>query len=185
MPGATQIELRLHPGHLGVSADEPPFVTALRIVAAAFGREDEWPEKYGTTYEDATFLMHPYCWCGANDGSCLWCLRGDHPEFDRLLGGRFGAGSGYEYGRHRGRQYYDPPNFWYKPTDTRVRWYKYLGRDMASNRDEIDPDWLARVFAGHPRGLSVRDASDLLAQRDQETKTRFAKMLGGLRAPRP
>jgi hypothetical protein len=29
----------------------------------------------------------------------------------------------------------DAPNFWHKPTDLRVWWYKYIGRDMKTNRD--------------------------------------------------
>lgn len=26
------------------------------------------------------------------------------------------------------------PNFWFKPTDLRVEWYKYIGREMETNR---------------------------------------------------
>lgn len=26
--------------------------------------------------------------------------------------------------------YYDPPNFWHKASNLRVRWYKWIGRDM-------------------------------------------------------
>ena len=27
------------------------------------------------------------------------------------------------------------PNFWYKPTNFKVWWYKYIGRDMQTNRN--------------------------------------------------
>lgn len=33
--------------------------------------------------------------------------------------------------------FYNPPNFWYKPLDLRITWYKYIGRDMHYNQ-EID-----------------------------------------------
>lgn len=33
------------------------------------------------------------------------------------------------------RRYDDPPNFWYRPIDFRVTWYKYIGRDVCTNRD--------------------------------------------------
>lgn len=39
------------------------------------------------------------------------------------------------YTQDEKRGYYDPPNFWYKPLDFRVTWYKYIGRDTHSNKE--------------------------------------------------
>lgn len=95
---------------------------------------------YGIDFENATFLMHQECWCDKNDGTCLWCLHGDHPDFKRLLEEKFGT---EDYQKHAKRHYYDPPNFWHKATDFRMSWYKYIGRDNASNRDIAGGEWMA------------------------------------------
>ena len=63
----------------------------------------EWADKYGTTIDNDTFMMHPYCWCERDE--CLWC--------------------GEE----------STPNFWYKPLDFKVWWYKYIGRGMEINKE--------------------------------------------------
>lgn len=34
--------------------------------------------------------------------------------------------------------YFDPPHFWHKPTNFRVRWYKWIGRDMVTNGVKAD-----------------------------------------------
>jgi hypothetical protein len=51
------------------------------------------------------------------------------------------------YTQNAERQYYDPPNFWYKPLDFRVTWYKYIGRSTATNKDltaaEFNEMWQA------------------------------------------
>ncbi|MBW2671835.1 MAG: hypothetical protein JRD89_00285 [Deltaproteobacteria bacterium] len=33
------------------------------------------------------------------------------------------------------------PNFWYKPTDLKIWWYKYIGRSMSSNRGITSDEW--------------------------------------------
>lgn len=94
--------------------------------------------KYGKAFENEVFMMHHFCWCDAEDGSCLWCIHGDHLDFDKLLGAHFGnedKTEPYQYARHKIRHYWDPPNFWYKPTDFRLTWYKYICRDTATNRE--------------------------------------------------
>lgn len=81
---------------------------------------------YGAFYEDDTFHMRPYCWCGKDD--CMWCAGclcarpgDDDCEYckpgERMLaaGGLAGTGA---------------PNFWHKPSGLRVWWYKYIGRGM-------------------------------------------------------
>jgi len=37
------------------------------------------------------------------------------------------------------------PNFWYKPTDFKVWWYKYIGRDPETNR-QIDESELKKIL---------------------------------------
>lgn len=109
---------------------------------------------YGAYYENDTFMMHPFCWCDQDD--CEWCMGCTCPE------------EAYEYRvegiavdidswvaayqkkkdivRHEefqcdyckgliGRA----PNFLHKPSGTRVRWYKYIGRGMEV---ELLWDWV-------------------------------------------
>lgn len=78
------------------------------------------------------------------------------------------------------RHYYDPPNFWFKPTDFRLTWYKYIGRDMASNKDEIAGDFLQRVFASHPKGMTVEAAFAEFTRREEESAEAFATMFKDL-----
>jgi len=33
------------------------------------------------------------------------------------------------------------PNFWYKPSDLRITWYKYIGRSMEYNKKVSDEEW--------------------------------------------
>lgn len=100
---------------------------------------------YGANFENDVFLMHPYCWCDKEDGSCLWCLHGDHPDFIRLLSERFGTTREGYYDKVT--HYFDPPHFWYKPTNIRIRWYKWIGRDNAINVGTISAsDWGAAMF---------------------------------------
>lgn len=161
----------------GASASDDVLGIALRVIGIGFGNEDEWPSKYGTNVENDVFMMHRCCWCEKEDGSCLWCMRGNHPDFDTLLGEKFGSA---DYQRHRDRRYFDPPNFWYKPSDFRLTWYKYIGRDMASNKDEIAGDFLMRVFETHPEGMSVEHAFEEFSRREEESARAFADMFSRL-----
>lgn len=81
----------------------------------------------------------------------------------------------------RDRHYYDPPNFWFKPADFRLTWYKYIGRDMASNKDELPGDFMESIFATHPRGMTVKDAVDETARREEESSKAFREMFAKLR----
>lgn len=75
---------------------------------------------YGVDFENDTFMMHHFCWCGGYD--CPWCSYSD--EDGAHFQARFepnGAVEGYRGGQ--------APNFWYKPTGFRVWWYKWIGRD--------------------------------------------------------
>lgn len=130
------IQVHLPHGFFGVGPRDPLLSRVIAEVGVAAwtanGKETGWadPNKYGHGYENATFLMHQYCWCEKDD--CLWCIGGDEPEFIQKLAARFGTTPDGYYDKATG--YCDPPHFWYKPTDFRVIWYKYIGRDMATNR---------------------------------------------------
>lgn len=133
----SEVQIIVPAGMFGPSDYDSALDKILRAIAVSYSTDKgEWAEKYGTNFENEVFLMHRFCWCDAEDGSCLWCIHGDHPDFERLLSERFGSEGGgeYDYQRHRARHYYDPPNFWHKPTDFRVRWYKYIGRDVETNK---------------------------------------------------
>lgn len=67
----TTVRVHFPAGHLGFGADDSSGDLALRIIGVAFGDENDWPSKYGATYENDVFLMRPYCWCEADD--CRWC----------------------------------------------------------------------------------------------------------------
>lgn len=174
-----KLKIVFHPAHLGYHGSELPIVTALRIIAIGFHvpTEQRWweePDKYGITYENDVFLIHPNCGCQKNDGTCLWCLHGDHPDFDRLLREKF---STEEYQHYAARHYYDPPHFWYKPSDFRLTWYKYIGRDMATNMDSIPPDFLDRIFSTHPTSKTVQQALDELIAITHEKQESWNKMM--------
>ena len=47
-------------------------------VAAAQDAKAEWANKYGTDFENDTFMMHRFCWCEQDD--CAWCC-GNEPNF--------------------------------------------------------------------------------------------------------
>lgn len=106
------VTITIPPGMFGKSKHDSALVNMLRALALkASSDRQEWCDKYGTDYENEVFMMHPFCWCEKSD--CAWC--GSAEE-------RKGA-----------------PNFWYKPTDLKVWWYKYIGRGMEASRAlEID-----------------------------------------------
>ena len=120
---------------------------------------------YGADYENDVFMMHHYCWC-EKEGECPWCTgcgiyqkrgecvvcadesltveqrRSAAPErrCDYVTGrGMFSRFQPWTLDDKR--HYYDPPNFWYKPTNLRVAWYKWIGRDMQVNRDVTGLEW--------------------------------------------
>lgn len=229
-----EIEIIMPHGALGASDDDSAMETAMRAIGVGFGQEDEWSSKYGTDFENDTFLMKRYCWCD-RQGECPWCTgcgiyadscaacttkriahsancyseelaqrleragvasfdlirRDEQSAIKRTLCRERGlpfteylfrcdcgtdvkreaarATSGCDYHRGTGifdrfapwgpvpeRGYYDPPNFWFKPTNFRMTWYKYIGRDMATNSSNCPPDLLDRVFATHPKGMTAK-----------------------------
>lgn len=85
---------------------------------------DEWAEKYGTNFENDKFMMHRFCWCEKDD--CSWCGGNIIPELMKS--------SGFEKNEVA-------PNFWYKPLDLKVWWYKYIGRGVKVNKQLTESDF--------------------------------------------
>jgi hypothetical protein len=81
---------------------------------------------YGTKFENDVFYMHPFCWCESE--TCEYCYGPLNTE-------KWGTEDG------RSRRYYDPPLFWYKPSNLRITWYKWIGRDMEANRNTSQEEW--------------------------------------------
>lgn len=139
----TDIKIIFPVGAWGSSEYDSALDTMLREIALAVeGNDDNWCSKYGTNHENAVFMMHRFCWC--DQDTCEWCIHGDHPDFMKLLNRRFGT-TEEAYSQHRGRHYFDPPNFWYKPLDFRVTWYKYICRDMGTNKD-LTPEQFKAMY---------------------------------------
>lgn len=234
------VEIIMPRGAFGSSADDSLLDMAMRVIGVGFAEEGEWAAKYGTTYENDTFMMHRYCWCEADD--CLWCggqCGCPDPDPTYLVDGdpisaeeywaanrrivaplphdvaKYGSAKhkeasaafdasikerdrrlqtiyaerihtceprGMMANRPRGPSHHpsqSAPNFWFKPTDLRVWWYKYIGRDM-----EIDgtagADMLQRVFASHPRGMTLDQAIAETERQEEATARSFAEMFASL-----
>lgn len=175
----THVQIITPRGMFGGGADDDLIDMALRVIGVGFGEDGDWNAKYGANFENEVFLMKRYCWC--DQPECDWCMHGDQPDFDARLAARFGT---TDYQGHRLRRYYDPPNFWFKPDDFRVTWYKYIGRDMAANKDNVSGDFLERIFATHPRGMTAAEAIAETARQEEETAKSFSDMFAkfGVRA---
>lgn len=67
-------------GMFGANEHDSSLDTVLRDIAVAASNDPdgEWAEKYGTDFENDTFMMHRFCWC--DDDDCQWCM-GDEPNF--------------------------------------------------------------------------------------------------------
>lgn len=95
--------------------------TFLRLFSRKYQKEGEWAERYGTHFESDKVVMRPYCWCEKE--TCPYC-------FD-LEGGIVTEELKSKYGMEDNRT---APNFWYKPLDFKVWWYKYMGRSVKVNK---------------------------------------------------
>jgi len=109
-------------GAMGASEWDDALDTLLRVIAekATNDKDGEWAEKYGTGFENDIFMMHRFCWC--EQETCGWCGSvGAMPQLMRdALGVKFSESDRL-------------PNFWYKPLDFKVWWYKYIGRGVETN----------------------------------------------------
>lgn len=110
-------------------ADDDEISDGLRDLTAALRQalpDEDWgyglggENGYGVNFENDTFAMHRFCWCGRDD--CPWCCYSDEEgghfeEKNRKHGALPDLGCG------------TAPNFWHKASGYRVVWYKWIGRD--------------------------------------------------------
>lgn len=106
-------------GAFGANEHDSALDTFLRAFAEK-NKEDEgeWADKYGTDFENDKFMMHRFCWCEKDD--CPWCGGEIIPELMKSYG--------FE------KEHETAPNFWYKPLDLKVWWYKYIWRGVEVNK---------------------------------------------------
>lgn len=121
-------------GAFGPSDDDAPLEAALRRIAVAAAKvngDDGWVEKYGTDFENDVFMMHSFCWCEKID--CPWC-NGELPEGHTVRKFRYPENEPFD------DDWCSAPNFVFKPSGLKVWWYKYIGRDMETNRPVTDEE---------------------------------------------
>lgn len=177
----TEVKIITPTGMFGSSEGEHFVTTAMRIIGVGFGEEGDWCAKYGTDADTDVFTMRRFYW---GDCDCGW---GDKEE-------RW-------HEAHKGRLDYDEkwqeflkespghlptcslelPNFLYKPTGFALEWYKYIGRDMKVKVEAPLPgDFMERIFASHPKGMTLERAMAETARQEDETAESFAKMFSNL-----
>lgn len=92
----------------------------LPIMGGEFGYGDHW--------NDAVFMMRPFCWCEKKE--CGWC---DYPG---------------------GSEFPTNPNFEHRTSGVRVWWYKYIGRGMkVENSNSVDLRAAIRECLRHVKGI--------------------------------
>jgi hypothetical protein len=87
---------------------------------------------YGVDFENEVFMMHHFCWCMKRD--CPWCFS-CYCEFKRIDEEWKTVKECDNHNKERS------PNFWYKPTDLKLHWYKWIGRDMEFSRKIPQKEW--------------------------------------------
>ena len=113
------IQIIMPAGALGANEHDSALDTFLRAFAEKHKEDEgEWADKYGTDFENDKFMMHRFCWCEKDD--CPWCGGEIIPELMKSCG--------FE------KEHETAPNFWYKPLDLKVWWYKYIGRGVEVNK---------------------------------------------------
>lgn len=150
----TEVQLVMHEASLGGPSED--FIDiALRLIGIGFGPEGDWCSKYGCDFENDVFAMSRYSWsdcdCGADDGE--------------------------EELPHSPDCCLEKPNFHYKPTNFRLKWYKYIGRGMEANQDSVPGDFLLKVFESHPNGMTAQQALEKYIEHQREIDNSWAEML--------
>lgn len=86
----------------------------------------------------------------------------------------------FETHDHAERCPLEMPNFWHKPSALKVKWYKYIGRDMTIE-SEPDSDWtLQQIFSEVLTsfgGASLQDAFKAHADAEREYSAQFKKSM--------
>lgn len=72
------------------------------------------------------------------------------------------------------------PNFHFKQTDFRLEWYKYIGRGMEVKRGTLPYDFMEKIFASHPTGMTLAQAITETERQEGETAASFAQMFSEL-----
>ena len=116
-------------GALGADASDTMLDTFLRQFAEKNEEKGEWATKYGTDFGSDKIIMKKYCWCEKE--SCPYC-------FD-LHEGKVTESLKLKYGMEDDMT---APNFWYKPLDFKVWWYKYIGRSVEVNKKLSNADFM-------------------------------------------
>lgn len=119
-------------GAMGADASDTMLDSFLRQFAEKHQEEGEWAEKYGTDLETEKVIMHRYCWCEKE--TCPYCFDLHEEKVTQELKEKYGM----EDNR-------TAPNFWYKPLDFKVWWYKYIGRSVEVNKQLSDDDFKKMV----------------------------------------
>lgn len=135
-----------------------------------------------TLYQERGLTPEKYQWlcdCGSEAAGEAMRKAGKGCDYQNG-GGIFARFAPYQH--LPDRRYYDPPNFWYKPTNFRVTWYKYIGRDMASNQDTIPDNFMEHIFATHPKKMTVEEAVQLFEAETSENRAAFARIIQDVNA---
>jgi hypothetical protein len=119
-------------GAMGADASDTMLDTFLRQFSQKHQEEGEWAEKYGTDLETEKVMMKRYCWCEKE--VCPYCFDLEEEKVTQELKEKYGM----EDDR-------TAPNFWYKPLDFKVWWYKYIGRSVEVNKQLSDDDFKKMV----------------------------------------
>lgn len=158
----TEVKIVTPTGMFGSTAGEDIITTAMRIIGVGFGEEGDWCAKYGTNVETDIFAMRRFYWgdctCGADDASSEAHEEPHKKDCALVL-----------------------PNFLYKPTGFALEWYKYIGRGMEVKTDAPLPsDFMDRIFATHPKGMTLQQAIAETERQEEQTAMSFAKMFSDL-----
>lgn len=114
-----EITIVMPAGMMGANEFDTRLDTLLRTLGERHQTPGGWGEKYGATVDNEVFMMHPFCWC--NEEACPWCESSE----------QWGEGCA--------------PNFWYKPLDFRVHWYKFIGRGVETNKELTESEFMQMV----------------------------------------
>lgn len=123
--GESKVNVVLPKGFLGKGITDNVVENFLRAFAVQHSQgKGEYAEKYGTTYRNENIVMQPFCWCEKKD--CPYCF-----DDEALLKQEWVDNFGAEKNNNGDVL---APNFWYKPLDFKVWWYKYIGRSVVTNK---------------------------------------------------
>lgn len=89
---------------------------------------------YGVDFENEVFMMHSFCWCMKPD--CPWCLECTCQV--KEINGDYETVKECDNCKNPKERM---PHFWYKPTNLKIHWYKWIGRSMEFNKKPQIKTW--------------------------------------------